>query len=301
MRFLPSKADISLFQYHKGSITVFLLVYVDDIIIASSSSSAVDALLQDLKSDFALKDLRPLSYFLGIEVKQAADGICLSPVKYTTDLLKHTGMLSCKLAITPLSSTRKLSAHEGEVLLPEDATRYQSIIGALQYLMLTHPDISFSVNKVCQYLHSPTTIHWTTVKRILCFLKHTLRTGLHIRSSPSMMISAFSDADWAGCGDDRKSSGGFTVFLGPNLISWCYPNLISWCYKKQKMVSRSSTEAEYKAMTDTTAKIMWVQTVLQELQIPHSKTARLWCDNMWAKYLASNLIFHGRMKHIKID
>jgi hypothetical protein len=108
---------------------------------------------------------------LGIEVKQAADGIYLSQVKYTTDLLKRAGMLSCKLTITPLSSIGKLSAHEEEVLLPEDATRYRSIIGALQYLMLTHPDISFLVNKVCQYLHSPTTIHWTTVKEDLMLSK----------------------------------------------------------------------------------------------------------------------------------
>jgi hypothetical protein len=194
--FSPSKADISLFQYHKGSITIFLLVYVDDIIIASSSSSVVEALLRDLKSDFSLKDLGHLSYFLGIEVKQAADGICLSQIKYTTDLLQRVGLLSCKPAITPLSSTGKLSAHEGEVLSLEDATRYRSIVGALQYLTLTRPDISFSVNKVCQYLHSPTTIHWTAVKRTLRFLKHTLRVGLHIRSSPSMTISIFSYADW---------------------------------------------------------------------------------------------------------
>jgi hypothetical protein len=213
IRFLPSKADISLFQYHKGSVTIFLLVYVDDIIIASSSSSAVEALLQDLKSDFTLKDLGPLSYFLGIEVKQTSDGICLSQDKYTTDLLKCVGMFSYKPSITPLSSTGKLSAHEGEVLSLEDATRYQSIVGALQYLTLTHPNISFSVNKVCQYLHSPITIHWTAVKIILHFLKHTLGICLHILSSPSMMISAFSDADRAGCGDNRKSSGGFTTKL----------------------------------------------------------------------------------------
>jgi hypothetical protein len=112
---------------------------VDDIIITSFSSSAVEALLRDLKSDFVLKDLGPLSYFLGIEVKEATDGICLSQIKYNTDLLQRTGMLSYKLAITPLSSTGKLSVHEGEVLSPEDATRYRSIIGALQYLTLTRP------------------------------------------------------------------------------------------------------------------------------------------------------------------
>jgi hypothetical protein len=142
---------------------------VDYIIIASSSSSAVDTLLRDLKSDFALKDFGPPSYFLDIEVTQAANVICLSQLKYTTDLLKCAGMLSCKPTVTPPSSTGKLLAHEGEVLSPEDATRYRSIVGALQYLTLTRPDVSFAVNKVCQYLHSPTTIHWTTVKRILCF------------------------------------------------------------------------------------------------------------------------------------
>jgi hypothetical protein len=103
----------------------------------------------------------------------------------------------------------------------DDATRYRSIVGALQYLTLTRPDISFALNKVCQYLHSPTTDHWTAVKRILRFVKHTLGYGLHNRSSSSLMLSAFSDGDWAGCTDDRMSTGGFAVFLGPNLISWC--------------------------------------------------------------------------------
>jgi hypothetical protein len=97
------------------------------------------------------------------------------------------------------------------------------------------------------------------------------------------MVSAFSDADWVGCTDDRKSTGGFAAFLGPNLISWCA--------KKQKTVSRSSTEAEYKAMADAMAEIMWVQAILNELHIPYSPKARLWCDNMGAKYLASNPIF----------
>jgi hypothetical protein len=179
------------------------------------------------------------------------------------------------------------------MLSPEDVTRYRSIVGALQYLTLTQPDISFSVNKVCQYLHSLTYVHWTAVKRILRFLKHTLGSGLHIRSSPSTMISAFSNADWIGCVDDRKSTGGFTVFLRPNLISWCA--------KKQKTVSRSSIKAEYKAMVDATTEVMWVQMVLQELQIPHSRSPRLWCNNMGAKYLTSNPIFNGRMKHVEVS
>jgi hypothetical protein len=291
--FAPSKADISLFHYSNGSLHIFLLVYVDDIIIASSSAPAAAALLNALKDDFTLKDLGPLHFFLGIEVTRTAAGLYLSQKQYTADLIQRAGMQSCKPASTPLACSTKLSAFEGTPLSTEDASKYRSIVGALQYLTLTRPDISYAVNKVCQFLHAPTSVHWTAVKRIIRFLQHTLDSTFLIRPSSSTMVSAFSDADWAGCTDDRKSTGGFAVFLGPNLISWCA--------KKQKTVSRSSTEAEYKAMADATAEIMWVQAVLQELRVPGSRSARLWCDNMGAKYLASNPIFHGRMKHVEID
>jgi hypothetical protein len=193
--FFPPRLTYPCFTITKVLSLFFLPVYVDDIIVASSSSAVVKALLGNLKSDLALKDLGPLQNFLGIEVKYVVDGLCLSQRKYTTDLLKRAGMLACKFVPTPLSPTEKLSAQEVEPLSSEDATRYRSIIGTLQYLTLTCPDISFSVNKVCQYLHSPTTFDCTTVKRILRFLKHTLGSGLHIRSSPSTMISAFFDAD----------------------------------------------------------------------------------------------------------
>jgi hypothetical protein len=108
-------------------------------------------------------------------------------------------------------------------------------VGALQYLTLTHPDISFAVNKVCQFLHTPTTVHWSAVKRTLRYIHGTPKLGLNIRKSKSLMVSAFSDADWAGSVDDRRSTGGFAVFLGSNLISWSA--------RKQATVSRASTEA----------------------------------------------------------
>jgi hypothetical protein len=246
--------DISLFHYQKVSVTMFLLVYVDDIIVASSSSTIVAAHLRDLKDDFALKDLGPLLYFLGIEVQRTSYGLHLSQAKYTADILACASMLPCKGVTTPLPVNSKLSMLERDLLGPDDATKYRSMVGALQYLTLTRPDISFLVNKVCQYLHSPTTVHLMAVGRIPRFLKHTIDTGLHICRSPSTMVSAFSDTDWAGCSDDRKSTGGFAVFLGPNLISWCA--------KKQQTISHSSTKAEYKAMADAIAEVMWVETVL---------------------------------------
>jgi hypothetical protein len=208
--FSPSRGDISLFYYRKGPVTIFLLIYVDDITIASSSSSTVAELLQALKGDFALKDLSPLHYFLGIEVSRSDDDIQLSQKKYTIDILQRVCMTTCKPAPTPpLSCSTKILAVTGTLLSTEDAWKYRSIVGALQYLTLTRPDISFIVNKVCQYLHCLTSVHWIAVKQILRFLKHTMDSMFYIQRSPSTMASAFLDADWARCIDDRKSTEGF--------------------------------------------------------------------------------------------
>lgn len=186
--FRASKADTSLFFYSKGGITIFVLIYVDDIIVASSVQSATTALLKDLNEEFALKDLGEVHYFLGIEVNKFSDGIVLTQGKYTSDVLRRVGMNDCKPVSTPLSVSEKLSVHEGDLLGPNDATQYRSVVGALQYLTLTWPDISFSVNKVCQFLHAPTTLHWAAVKCILRYLKHTAKLGIKITRSSSLHI-----------------------------------------------------------------------------------------------------------------
>ena len=160
-------------------------------------------------------------------------------------------------------------------------------------MTLTQPDIALSVNKVCQYLHSPTTAHLTAVKRILRYISGSLDFGLKFVQSSSLLVSVFSDADWVGCSDDRKSTGGFAVFLGENLVSWHA--------KKQVTVSRSSTEAEYKALANATAEVIWVQSLLDELEVYQSKVPVLWCDNIGATYLSANPVFHARTKHIEVD
>jgi histone deacetylase 1/2 len=270
-----------------------MLIYVDDIVVASSSEKVIDALLHDLGLDFALKDLGELHYFLGIEVKKVHDGIILSQEKYANDLLHRVNMQICKTVDTPLSVSEKLSLTDGEMLSGDDSTNYRNIVGALQYITLTRPDIAFSVNKVCQFLHAPMTVHWTTVKRILRYLRGTISLGLRLSKSSSTVVSAFSDVDWAGCPDDRRSTGGFAVYVRSNLVSWNA--------KKQATVSRSSTEAEYKSLANATAEVMWVQTLLDELGVSQSKAAVLWCDNIGATYLSANPVFHARTKHIEVD
>ena len=120
-----------------------------------------------------------------------------------------------------------------------------------------------------------------------------MSTGLHFRRSASTRLGIFTDADWAGYSDDRRSTGGFAIFLGPNLLSWSS--------RKQPTVSRSSTEAEYKSLANATVEIIWVQTLIRELGVMHSPVACLWCDNIGATYLSANLVFHARTKHIEID
>jgi hypothetical protein len=140
-------------------------------------------------------DLGNLHYFLGIEVKRGKDGLLMSQEKYANDMLKRSGMDSSKSMDTPMSSVEKLSIESSEKLGPHDSTRYRSVVGALQYLTLTCPDILFAVNKVCQFLHAPTTTHWSAVKRILRYVRGTISLGLKIVRSNSMMVSAFSDED----------------------------------------------------------------------------------------------------------
>lgn len=148
-----------------------MLVYVDDIIIASSDSTVVDYLVQSLSKTFPVKDLGRLSYFLGIEVAYNSGGITLTQRKYALDLLHRANMENCKATSTPMSATEKLTKESGQLLGDDNAIKYRSMVSGLLYLTLTRPDICFAVNKVCQYMSSPTDVHWEAVKRILRYVK----------------------------------------------------------------------------------------------------------------------------------
>jgi hypothetical protein len=198
---------------------MYILIYVDDIIIVSSSSSATNRLLHQLQKEFAVKDLGKLGYFLGIEIHHTPTGLTLTQQKYIHDLLLRTNMENSKGVATLMLPTEKLPLHDGDHLSPEDTTSYKSVVGALQYLSFTRPNISFSVNRVCQFLSTPTTTHWAAVKRILQYLRATSDLSLCFTKSGSPLLSAFSNANWAGNPDDRRSMGRYTIFYGGNLIS----------------------------------------------------------------------------------
>ena len=290
--FLSSPVDASLFVYHKGHIHLFILIYVDDILVTGTDPSLIQSLIQKLQTEFKMKDLGPLGYFLGIQASRDSSGLHLRQSKYIGDLLHRTKMAGAKPASSPCTTGLKLSTHVGEPLTASQITEYRQTVGALQYCTLTRPDIAFSVNQLCQHMHCPNSVHWTAAKRVLRYLKGTIDLGLWYTKG-EQTLQAFCDSDWAGNPDDRRSTTGYGVFFGSCLISWTA--------KKQSVVARSSTEAEYRALAITTAELYWIRMLLKELHISLPTAPTIWCDNSGALALASNPVFHARTKHIEVD
>jgi len=289
--FKNSYADTSLFVLHTGGNILYLLIYVDDIILTGNNSAHVESFVASLANRFSLKDLGPLSYFLGVEVVPHKHGILLSQRRYILDLLSRTKMTGANPVQTPLPTSPPISLHSGTRL--SDPSSYRTVVGSLQYLSLTRPDISFAVNKLSQFMHQPTTAHWDLVKRLLRYLCGTLNEGVIIHRNSPVTLHAYSDADWAGNKDDFSSTSAYIVYLGRNPISWSS--------KKQTTIARSSTEAEYRSVAATAAELNWVCFLLTDLGLNLPNAPVIYCDNVGATQLCSNPIFHSRMKHVAID
>ncbi|CAL9006854.1 unnamed protein product, partial [Prunus brigantina] len=257
--FVSSHSDPSLFVKHDGRNVVILLLYVDDIIITGSSSTLVQSVIDDLGLVFDMKDIGKLTYFLGLEVSYQSNGdLFVNQAKYARDLLKRAGMETCKPSITPCKPHCHVLTTDGTLL--HDPTMFRSLVGALQYLTFTRPDLAYDVNTVCQFMTAPTDIHMTLVKH------------------------------WAEDPNTRRSTTGYVVFLGQNPISWSS--------RKQSSVSRSSTKAEYRALANCAADISWIRYVLQDLHIVVPEAPVLHSDNLSALALSSNPVLHSRIKHL---
>ncbi|RVW83831.1 Retrovirus-related Pol polyprotein from transposon RE1 [Vitis vinifera] len=259
--------------------------------LRSSDQDGIQKLKQHLFTHFQTKDLGKLKYFLGIEIAQSSSGVVLSQRKYALDILEETGMLDCKPVDTPMDPNVKLAPGQGEPL--GDPGRYRRLVGKLNYLTITRPDISFPVSVVSQFLQSPCDSHWDAVIRILRYIKSTPGQGVLYENRGHTQVVGYTDADWAGSPTDRRSTSGYCVFIGGNLISWKS--------KKQDVVARSSAEAEYRAMALATCELIWLRHLLQELRFGKDEQMKLICDNQAALHIASNPVFHERTKHIEVD
>ncbi|KAJ8466181.1 hypothetical protein OPV22_028733 [Ensete ventricosum] len=204
--FSNSKSDTYLFLRQLPDNTLYLLVYVDDIIVTSSNSLEVTMFINQLAARFSLKDLGPLTYFLGVESISTSLGLFISQRKYTHDLLVKTNMKDANAVSAPLSIGESLRLNDGSPAT--DSTQYRQVIGSLQYLVLTRPDISFAVNKLSQFMHRPSTTHWSAVKRVLRYLKGTLDYGIILNKKCPLQLHAYADVDWVRNLENRTSTSG---------------------------------------------------------------------------------------------
>ena len=215
--FRATRSDTSLFVLRNGGSTAYLLLYVDDIVLTGSSEALLQHIVQLLQAEFAVRDMGTLNFFLSVDVKRTAAGFYLTQDRYAEDILERAGMTNCKPASTPVDAKGKLSTDGPAV---DDAHHYRSLAGALQYLTVTRPDIAFAVQQVCLHMHDPRAPHMALLKRILRYVRRTTSHGLLLRASSDLNVTAYSDADWGGCPDTRRSTSGFCVYLGDSLISW---------------------------------------------------------------------------------
>ncbi|CAL9006703.1 unnamed protein product [Prunus brigantina] len=241
---------------------------------------------------WSLRQLDVKNAFLHGFLQEDNGTLHINQLKYAHDLLQKANLLNSKPASTPLAAKVLLSVSDGALI--SNPTEYRELVGSLQYLTLTRPDISFAVNTVAQFMSAPRTPHLVAAKRILMYIKGTIDLGLSFTPQPAAArLSAYSDADWSGCPDSRRSTTGYVITLGTNLISWCS--------KKQPTVSRSSTESEYRALSHACAETNWLCSLLHELGVRLRFPVQLFCDNLSTTYLAANPVFHARTRHIELD
>jgi len=225
-----------------------------------------------------------------MEVSRSKKRIIISQRKYALEILKDGGCLGAKPMNFPMEQNVKLS-DEGELL--KDPSSHRRLLGCLIYLTVTRPYITYSVHILSRFMHAPRKPHTEASMRILRYLKNNPTQGLFFSSRNDLSLHAFCDSDWGRCPISRKSTTWYCVFLGSSLISWLT--------KRQKTVSLSSTEVEYRAMIGACCELSWLRSLLKDLEILHSKEALLYCDNKAAFHIASNPVFHERTRHIKID
>ena len=293
--FKQSESDpcIWIHENDKGE-RIYIALYVDDLIIAGENEDEILTIKQRLSERFETKDLGIARKFLGIEIEYGSDGsIKIHQNQYIQQLLERHGMGNCNSVATPLDTSVKLSSiTEDEA--PADPTEYASIVGGLTFAAyVTRPDIACAVGQLSQFLNNPSSTHMHAAKRILRYLQGTSKLGITYRPPP-LRLQGYSDANWAGDMDTRRSTTGYVVMLNNGAIAWKS--------RRQPTVALSTMESEYMALTDATKELKWIRTLFAELGYSNNTEppTDLFSDNQGAIALAKNPVSHSRAKHIDL-
>ncbi|XP_048503120.1 uncharacterized mitochondrial protein AtMg00810-like [Beta vulgaris subsp. vulgaris] len=245
--FVQSKNDYSLFINGYLNDMCIAAVYVDDIILTWPNFALIVSLKQHLHQVFSIKDLGALSFFLGIEVSRLSSRIILSQRKFTKELLSYCSLDLSKTAKIPLPLNLKLLAEDGDFY--HDPSQYRCLVGKLNFLTHTRPDLSFAVQTLSQFLHAPKTHHFQALHHLLRYVASTADQGIMLQASTQLTLQGYSDSDWAACPNTRKSVTGYVMLLGNSPIYWKS--------KKQSTIYKSSSEAEYRAMAAAASELTW--------------------------------------------
>ena len=250
--FQQTRSDYTLFIYFKRGIRLWILVYVDDLIISGNSPQQIQIFKDYLATCFRMKDLGPVKYFLGLEVARSPAGIYLCQQKYATDIVAEVGLLGCKPAGSPIDQNHKLGRADGPFLA--DPETYRRLVGRVIYLAATQPDLTYSIHVLSQFMNKPRQEHWLAALKVVRYLKGITEQGILLRDDSPMHVTGWCDSDWGGFTLSRRSLTSWFVQFGDSLISWRT--------QKQDSVSRSSAEAEYRTMAEVTAELRGLKTLL---------------------------------------
>lgn len=290
--FAASDADPCMFYRGADVERVYLLIYVDDGIIIGRQKE-VQAALADIAGAFDIKDVGEVSYFLGLQLRRnrAQGQIWLGQPKYARDMLQRFGMSDCKPVVTPLEANTHLGCSDGEPV--ESDIPYAELVGSLLYLTVnTRPDLAFSAGVLSRFVAAPSDVHWKAAKRVLRYIAGTLDRGIQYQKG-QVEVEAFTDADYAGEQDSRKSTSGAVVLMrGAPVV---------WKSKLQTVVAASTCEAEYIAAAAAAKEALWVRKLIGEMS-GQVQRIPLYGDNQSALVLMKQHTSgaSGRTKHIDV-
>ncbi|KAJ8747665.1 hypothetical protein K2173_012529 [Erythroxylum novogranatense] len=264
-------------------------LYVDDLIFTGNDEKLFTEFKESMKREFDMTDLGKMKYFLSLEVCQRSDGMFISQKKFASEILQKFGMEMSKAVCSPIVPGTKPTSEGHDYV---DKTHYKQIIGSLMYLIVTRPDIMHVVSLISRYMENPTEEHLQAAKRVLRYIRGTTDFGVFYSKGGGDELIAYTDSDYAGDLNDRKSTSGYVFLFGSGAVAWSS--------KKQPVVSLSTIEAEFSAAASCACQAVWLKRVLQSHGPSQLDASTIYCDNSYSIKLSKNPVLHGRSKHINV-
>ena len=286
----PYEHTLFIKKSSQGTSLLLVCLYVDDLIFTGNDETLFSSFKHSMMKEFDMTDLGRMRYFLGLEVLQRADGIFICQRKYAQEVLERFNMVGCNAVYNPIVLGFKLVTDSAGMTI--NSTQYMQMVCSLMYLTSTRLDIMFVVNLLSRYLAHPAELHLQAVKRVLRYIKGTLSYGIFYKQSGDVELLAYTDNDYAGDLEDRKSTSGLLFMLSSRAVSWSS--------KKQPVVTLSTTEAEFIAAAFCACQAVWLRRMLEKLDHASAGTTIIYCDNNSTIKLSKNPVMHGRSKHIDV-